>query len=76
MLTMAHQFRLVFGSDLGKNTEIRIPRARVYATQEEIVSAMDDIISSNAVMAKNGRPRNRNAARLVNTNTTNFQIGG
>lgn len=71
---MVSTFRLTFLTELGERAEISIPRANVEVSDVEVITAMNEIISSGVVMTSSGKPIERLGARLVKTETTDFSI--
>ena len=69
-----HVFRLSFFTDAGGNMAINLPMANINATNEQVIEAMDTVISSNAVETATGRPVFRRAARITTHITTDFEL--
>jgi|GEM_PF-4944776 len=71
---MSNTFRLNFQTNLNQNLELSIPRANVNANTMQVISAMERIISSNAIATPKGRPVTRSAARLLQTEFREFDV--
>ena len=73
-MNTTNDIRLTFGTDFAQSLVLRIPRADTEITAAEAIEAMDAIISTNALMGREGRAISRQMARLFTTTRTPFAI--
>lgn len=73
-MQISQDIRLDFLTHLGHVVNLRIPYARSGLTNEQVITAMDGVILSDAMITTQGRPIARASARLIQRNQTEFTL--
>ena len=73
-MEIRHDFRLMFTTDWNELMILNVPRANSTAEGSQIADAMLAIINSGVVQSSRGEPAVRQAAELVRSERTPFNI--
>ena len=70
----SYVLNLGFKTDAGKIYAMSVSGANPSVTEAEIIAAMDAVVSSDAIIHKNGSPVSAYSAKLVKTETVPINV--